>query len=150
MDLSGKPVYYGDLQHIDRATHEIKIIGDGACPPGLAGTLDPARFAQHGIPTEGAAGGLSVQLTCKPGAGVLARLGRDRGEFELVVTRCTVTEPASAEELARRKLESGIPFWPHAFVTGALRHGELAPGMEQRVCGAGLWRAPVRGFAGIR
>lgn len=117
LDLSGLAVYYGDLQHIDRATREIKIIGDGACPPSLAGTLDPPRFAQHGIPTEGAAGGLSVQLTCKPGPGVLARLGRDRGEFELVVTRCTVTEPASAEELARRKLECGIPFWPHAFVT---------------------------------
>jgi L-fucose isomerase-like protein len=117
MELSGERVYYGDLQHIDRQTREIKIIGDGACPPGLAGKLEPATFAQHGIPTEGAAGGLSVQLTCKPGAGVLARLGRDRGEFELVVARCQVVEPSSAEELARRKAECGIPFWPHAFVT---------------------------------
>jgi hypothetical protein len=58
-----------------------------------------------------------VQLTCKPGAGVLARLGRDRGKFELVVARCQVVEPSSAEELARRKAECGIPFWPHAFVT---------------------------------
>ena len=28
MDLSGERVYYGDLQHIDKATREIKIIGD--------------------------------------------------------------------------------------------------------------------------
>jgi len=117
MDLSGERVYYGDLQHIDKRTREIKIVGDGACPPSLAGQLEPARFAQHGIPTEGAAGGLSVQLTCKPGAGVLARLGRQNGEFELVVARATVAEPPSPEELARRKAECGIPFWPHAFVT---------------------------------
>jgi len=117
MDFSGERVYYGDLQHIDKRTREIKIIGDGACPPGLGGTLEPVSFAQHGIPTEGAAGGLSVQLTCRPGEGVLARLGRDRGEFEMVITRCTVAELPSAEELARRKAECGIPFWPHAFVT---------------------------------
>ncbi|MCC7355022.1 MAG: hypothetical protein IT330_14855 [Anaerolineae bacterium] len=115
-DLSSERVYYGDLQHIDKRSREIKIIGDGACPPSLAGTVGPARFAQHGIPTEGAAGGLSVELTCKPGTGVLARLGRYKGEFEMILARCTITEP-SAGELATRKLESGIPFWPHAFVT---------------------------------
>ena len=144
MDLSGEGVYYGDLQHIDKATREIKIIGDGACPPGLAGALEPPTFAQHGIPTEGAAGGLSVQLTCRPGEGVLARLGRDTGQFELVVTRCTVAEPADAEELARRKAECGIPFWPHAFVTARVRYRRAAGGVEQRIRGPGLRRAPVR------
>jgi L-arabinose isomerase len=115
-DLSQERVYYGDLQHIDKAAHEIKIIGDGACPPSLAGQLGPAGFAQHGIPTEGEAGGLSVQLVCKPGEGVLARLGRYDGQFEMVITRCTVFEPP-AGQLETRKLECGIPFWPHAFVT---------------------------------
>jgi L-arabinose isomerase len=115
-DLSTEPVYYGDLQHIDKATKEIKIIGDGACPPSLAGTLQPAKFAEHGIPTEGEAGGLSVELVCKPGEGVLARLGRNNGEFELVITRCSVFEPTPKQLEARRK-ECGIPFWPHAFVT---------------------------------
>ena len=115
-ELSQERVYYGDLQHIDKANREIKIIGDGACPPSLAGRLGPADFAQHGIPTEGEAGGLSVQLVCKPGEGVLARLGRHDGQFEMVFTRCTVFEPP-ADQLAARKLECGIPFWPHAFVT---------------------------------
>ena len=115
-DLSAEPVYYGDLQHIDKSNNEIKIIGDGACPPSLAGEAGPARFAEHGIPTEGEAGGLSVDLVCKPGEGVLARLGRDNGEFEMAITRCTVHEPA-AEQLAARRQECGIPFWPHAFVT---------------------------------
>ena len=115
-DLSRERVYYGDLQHVDKATNEIKIIGDGACPPSLAGQAGPARFAQHGIPTEGEAGGLSVQLICKPGEGVLARLGRSDGEFEMVIARCTVFEPR-ADQLEARKIESGIPFWPHAFVT---------------------------------
>ena len=115
-DLSQEPVYYGDLQHIDKSTNEMKIIGDGACPPSLAGKAGPAKFAEHGIPTEGAAGGLSVDLVCKPGEGVLARLGRTDGEFEMIVTRCSISEP-SAEKLEQRRLECNIPFWPHAFVT---------------------------------
>jgi len=114
--LSKEPVYYGDLQHIDKANNEIKIIGDGACPPSLAGKLGPAGFAEHGIPTEGEAGGLSVKLVCKVGEGVLARLGRVDGEFEMVITRATVVEPP-ADQLAARQLECGIPFWPHGFVT---------------------------------
>jgi L-fucose isomerase-like protein len=115
-DLSAEPVYYGDLQHIDKSNNEIKIIGDGACPPSLAGKLGPAKFSEHGIPTEGEAGGISVDLVCKPGEGVLARLGRTDGEFEMVLTRCTVFEP-QAKPLEQRRLECGIPRWPHAFVT---------------------------------
>jgi len=115
-DLGKERVYYGDLQHIDKANNEIKIIGDGACPPSLAGKLGPAGFAEHGIPTEGKAGGISVKLICKPGEGVLARLGRNNGEFEMAIVRCSVFEP-SKEDITRRQRECGIPFWPHAFVT---------------------------------
>jgi L-fucose isomerase-like protein len=114
--LSAEPVYYGDLQHIDKKTREIKIIGDGACPPSLAGKLGPAGFAEHGIPTEGEAGGLSVKLVCKVGEGVLARLGRVDGRFTMVLTRCSVFEPP-ADQLPARQRECGIPFWPHGFVT---------------------------------
>jgi L-fucose isomerase-like protein len=114
--LSKERVYYGDLQHLDTKMNEIKIIGDGACPPSLAGKLGPAGFAEHGIPTEGEAGGLSVKLTCKVGEGVLARLGRINGEFQMVITRATVFEPP-AEQLTDRLNECGIPFWPHGFVT---------------------------------
>jgi L-arabinose isomerase len=114
--LSGERVYYGDLQHIDKGKKEIKIIGDGACPPSLASKLGPAGFAEHGIPTEGDAGGLSVKLVCKTGEGVLARLGRVNGEFRMIITRATIFEP-SREELDRRLNECGIPFWPHGFVT---------------------------------
>ncbi len=114
-DLSSERVYYGDLQHIDKSNNEIKIIGDGCCPPSLAGKLGPAGFAQHGIPTEGEAGGLSVKLICKVGEGVLARLGRNDGEFEMLVTRCSIFEPP-ADKLEARKNECGIPFWPHGFV----------------------------------
>ena len=113
MKLSGAPVYYGDLQHIDKAANEIKIIGDGACPPSMADPRDPAGFAGHGIPTEGSAGGLSVKLTCKPGPAVLARLGRTNGEFVMVLARGNVFVP---DDLEKRKDECGIPFWPHAFI----------------------------------
>ncbi|MCK4600952.1 MAG: hypothetical protein KAU28_00700, partial [Phycisphaerae bacterium] len=114
--LSTERVYYGDLQHIDKKNNEIKIIGDGACPPSLAGKLGPAGFAQHGIPTEGEAGGLSVKLMCKVGEGVLARLGRQDGRFEMVLTRCSIFEPPT-KRLKARQNECGIPFWPHGFVT---------------------------------
>jgi L-fucose isomerase-like protein len=114
-DMSDEPVYYGDLQHIDKSNNEIKIIGDGACPPSLAGKLGPAGFAEHGIPTEGEAGGISVKLVCKVGEGVLARLGRTDGQFEMVITRCTIFEPP-VNDLEKRKNECGIPFWPHGFV----------------------------------
>ncbi len=122
--LSNDPVYYGDLQHIDKASGEIKIIGDGACPPSLASKLGPAGFAEHGIPTEGEAGGLSVKLLCKQGQGVLARLGRVDGEFNMVITRCSIFEPP-ADQLEARRNECGIPFWPHGFVTAQCDMDEL-------------------------
>jgi L-fucose isomerase-like protein len=114
--LSKERVYYGDLQHVDKNRKEIKIIGDGACPPSLASKLGPAGFSEHGIPTEGEAGGLSVKLICKVGEGVLARLGRVNGEFQMVITRATVFEPPK-EQVNARLAECGIPFWPHGFVT---------------------------------
>jgi L-fucose isomerase-like protein len=114
--LSPERVYYGDLQHIDLKSREIKIIGDGAVPPSLAGKLGPAGFAAHGIPTEGQAGGLAVKLICKVGEGLLARLGRVDGEFRLVLTRASIFEPPAAE-VPKRLQECGIPFWPHGFVT---------------------------------
>jgi L-arabinose isomerase len=113
--LSKERVYYGDLQHIDVPKKEIKIIGDGACPPSLASKLGPAGFAEHGIPTEGEAGGLAVKLICKVGEGVLARLGRVNGKFQMVITRATVFEPPP-HEIKNRLNECGIPFWPHGFV----------------------------------
>jgi len=123
-DMSDEPVYYGDLQHIDKLNNEIKIIGDGACPPSLASKLGPAGFAQHGIPTEGEAGGLSIKLICKVGEGVLARLGRNNGEFEMVITRCSIFEP-SPDVIEKRKLECGIPFWPHGFIRAECDIDEL-------------------------
>jgi L-fucose isomerase-like protein len=114
--LSSERVYYGDLQHIDKKTREIKIIGDGACPPSLAGKLGPAGFAQHGIPTEGEAGGVSVKLICKVGEGVLARLGRVNGEFRMAICRASIFEPP-ADKVDQRLAECGIPFWPQGFAT---------------------------------
>ncbi len=116
MKLSTDPVYYGDLQHLDKKAKEIKIIGDGAIPPSLAGKVGPAGFAEHGIPTEGGAGGLSVKLVCKVGEGALARLGRVSGSFRMTIAPCTVFEPPAAA-LEKRLRECGIPFWPHGFVT---------------------------------
>ena len=122
--LSKERVYYGDLQHIDKTTKEIKIIGDGACPPSLAGSLGPAGFSEHGIPTEGEAGGLSVKLICKVGEGTLARLGRVNGEFQMVIVRASIFEP-SKEHVQERLNECGIPFWPHGFVTAHCDIDEL-------------------------
>lgn len=124
--LSKERVYYGDLQHIDVATKEIKIIGDGAIPPSLAGKVGPAGFSQHGIPTEGQAGGLAVRAICKVGEGILARLGRVSGEFIMVCARVSIFEP-SPEEVPERLRECGIPFWPHGFVHV---HGDILKLLE--------------------
>ena len=124
--LSPEPVYYGDIQHLDKTNNEIKIIGDGACPPSLAGTIGPAGFAEHGIPTEGEAGGLSVELVCKVGEGVLARIGRCNGKFQMVLMRGTVFEPP-ADRIEERRRECGLPFWPHGFVTA---HGDMDVALE--------------------
>jgi hypothetical protein len=50
------------------------------------------------------------------GEGVLARLGRINGEFQMVITRASIFEPPRNEIKARLD-ECGIPFWPHGFVT---------------------------------
>ena len=34
----------------------------------------------------------------------------------MTVAKCTVKEPDKSE-IEKRRLECGIPFWPHAFVT---------------------------------
>lgn len=114
MGLSEDPIYYGDLQHVDKANKEIKIIGDGAVPPCLANEAG-VSLAQHGIPTEGEAGGLSISLVCKSGKGVLARISRVNGRFRICVAKCEVYQPDPAI-LEERKHECGIPFWPHAFI----------------------------------
>ena len=113
--LSKEPVYYGDIQHIDRQKKEVKIVG-GACPPSLAGKSAPAGFGRHGLPTESRAGGLSVMLVCKAGEGVLARLGRVNGKFQMAIVRASISEPPQ-DQLQKRLEECRIPFWPHAFVT---------------------------------
>ena len=99
----------------DKDEKEIKIIGDGACPPSLAGKVGTAEFAEHGIPSEGNAGGLSIKLVCKEGEGVLARLYRNDGQFEMVIVHCTIFKPPD-DQLEKRRNECGIPFWPHGFV----------------------------------
>lgn len=116
-EISTEGIYYGDLQHIDKQNKEIKIIGDGTIPPSLAGMVcgGKATFAEHGIPTEGKAGGLSVSLVAKKGNGLLARLGRAEGKFQMVLAKCEIFEP-DEYVLEDRKNECGIPFWPHAFL----------------------------------
>jgi L-fucose isomerase-like protein len=116
-EISTEGIYYGDLQHINKQNKEIKIIGDGTIPPSLAGKISggKASFAEHGIPTEGSAGGLSVSLVAKEGRGILARLGRNDGKFQMVLCKCEIFEPG-ADEIEQRKSECGIPFWPHAFI----------------------------------
>ena len=54
-----------------------------------------------------------MKLTCVPGKCVLARLGRVEGRFVLTVAEGEVFVP---DGLEKRKLECGIPFWPHAFI----------------------------------
>lgn len=113
-NLSLEPVYYGDFQYIDKEGKKVKVIGDGACAPSLAGP-EKAKFAHHGLPTEGSAGGLSVEAVLKPGKVVMGRIGRDNGKFEMILHRGEVYTP-TPEDLKAQRTESGMWFWPHAFI----------------------------------
>lgn len=112
--LSNDPIYYGDFQCIDKKNKEVKVIGDGACAPSLCGPRQPI-LSHHGLSTEGNAGGLSVEAVLKPGEVVMARLGRDNGEFEMILHRGTVYTPDDEKLEAARKV-SGMWNWPHAFI----------------------------------
>ena len=85
--LSKEPVYYGDLQHIDKKTKEIKIIGDGACPPSLAGKLGPAGFAEHGIPTEGEPAAFRSSSSARWAKACWPGWDASNGEFRMVIVR---------------------------------------------------------------
>jgi hypothetical protein len=50
------------------------------------------------------------------GEGVLARLGRVQGEFQMIVTPASIFEPPVGQVEERLK-ECALPFWPHGFVT---------------------------------
>ena len=106
-----------------------EIIGDGASPS-LASKLGPAGFAEHGIPTEGDAGGLSVRLICKAGEGVLARLGRVNGEFQMVITRVFYLRTFSRRGAAtpRRMRHSFLAAWIRY---GPLRHRCASPTLDE-------------------
>lgn len=86
--LSKERVYYRDLQHIDKKKKEVKIIGDGACPPSLAGKL-------------GRSSGKA-----RPGERAISDGDHARHVFG----------PAK-EQIKKRLNECGIPFWPHGLVT---------------------------------
>jgi hypothetical protein len=96
-------------------TNEIKIIGDGTCPPSLAGKIKTGRVCRTWYPNGRRSRWYFCKLMCKSGEGIIAHLGRRNGEFEMVAAKCSVFEPP-ADELTTRLEECGIPFWPHAFI----------------------------------
>jgi hypothetical protein len=77
--------------------------------------VGPAGFAEHGIPTEVEAGGLSVRMVWqgrRGGAGA-SWLGLWRAPRE--IAHCSVFEPPP-KTLPACLIECGIPFGPHGFV----------------------------------
>ena len=62
-----------------------------------------------------------MKLICKVGEGVLARLGRVDGSFQMILAKCSIFEPPR-ERVNERLAECGVPFWPHGFVTA---HGDM-------------------------
>ena len=103
MDLSGEPVYYGDLQHIDKATardqdHRRRRVPAVARPEASNRCSSPSTASRP----KARRAGSPCNSRASRGEGVLARLGRNNGEFEMVITRCDVVEPR-AEELAARQ-----------------------------------------------
>ena len=113
--LSPEPVYTGDVHQIDLEKGEVKVVSDGNCPPSLAGKVYPAEICEHGFESEGAAGGLSVCLVCKPGPVTIAHLCRVYGEFHMHIATGNAYEPPK-NKIRKRMEECGLPHWPHGFI----------------------------------
>jgi L-fucose isomerase-like protein len=93
----------------------VKLTSDGACPLGLANSLEEVRLSRRGIFGEGDADGICVGFLCRPGRVTLARLARIKGEYNLHIASGEAylpREDTRSEELE----ECGFPYWPHAFI----------------------------------
>lgn len=86
--LSGGPAYLGDLAYLDDSSDSFVFWHDGAGPPSLANPAYGARAGVH--PNRGI--GLTLEMGLKPGRVTIARLGRSRKRFRLLVFRGEVVE----------------------------------------------------------
>ena len=81
--LVGSSAYLGDLAYMDVAQNSFTFWHDGAGAPSLAGVKSKARVGRH--PNRNI--GLTLEVGLKAGQVTVARLGRSRGRFRLLIFR---------------------------------------------------------------
>ena len=133
--LTGSPAYLGDLAYMDEMENSFTFWHDGAGAPSLANPQAGARAGTH--PNRGIA--LTLEVGLKPGLVTIARVGRSRGRFRLLVLRGEVLDVAqrfygtsavvrpegSASKILRSLMEEG---WePHY----SLVYGDCAADLEE-------------------
>ena len=115
--LSTEPVYYGDLQHIDKQTRRDQDHRRRGLPAVAGRQAGPGRLRRARHPDRGRGGRAVGQAGLQGGRGRAGPAGPRRRRSSRWSSRAASIFEPPADQLEPGKLECGIPFWPHGFVT---------------------------------
>jgi len=109
--LSGGPVMFTDLTQYDLKNNLITMCNCGSQPTDFATSKKEVYWEKEGVHEfKWRIGGTCPQYVAKEGAVTLARLGRIKGEYVMMITTGDVVE------MPREKLKETVWERPHAFV----------------------------------
>lgn len=107
--LSSEPVFFGDVQNVDRKNAILTSINCGSVATDLAQSPKEVHWLAHPKVMYGG-GSPCVQLVCKPGRVTCARLSRSAGKYHMLIFA------GETLEKPREQLRETIWEWPHAFI----------------------------------
>jgi len=107
--LTGGPVLFADVNHIDMEKGVLRLVNCGSMPTGLAKSrkdVDLGRQYEY----LSKAGGATTVFCCKSGRVTLARLARIKGQYVMQIAA------GEAIEYPKEKFKEARGKWPHSFV----------------------------------
>ena len=109
--LAGGPVMFTDLTHYDLKDNLLILCNCGSQPTDFASSKEDVYWEKEGVHEfVWRIGGTCPQHVAKPGAVTLARMGRERGEYLMMMGT------GRAIDMPREKLRETVWERPHAFV----------------------------------
>jgi len=107
--LTGGPVLFADVNHIDMERGVLRLVNCGSMPTGLAKSR---KDVDLGMQYEylSKAGGATTVFCCKSGRVTLARLARIKGQYVMQIAA------GEAIEYPKEKFKEARGKWPHSFV----------------------------------
>lgn len=109
--LAGGPVLFADLTEWDLAADVLTTCNCGSQPTDFAACPKHVRWEREGVHEfVWRYGGTCPQHVARPGRATLARLSRERGEYQMLVAPCEVVD------MPREKLRETIWERPHAYL----------------------------------